>query len=86
MGFPPSVYNADAVLTNTYTQIRVLRTLENLENLEFSWNFGHALENLENLEFSWNFFTFPPKKILSVISELWISKIIKSVERYLVRK
>ena len=30
----------------------VVRTLENLENLESTWNAKIALENLENLEFS----------------------------------
>ena len=39
----------------------VVRTLENLENLENSWNKKHDLENLDNLENSWNFVISPRK-------------------------
>ena len=36
----------------------VVRTMENLENLEISWDKKIDLENLENLEISWDFFNF----------------------------
>ena len=33
----------------------VPRTLENMENLEITWNLKYDLENLENLEITGNF-------------------------------
>ena len=33
----------------------VHRTLENLENLEISWDEKDDLDNLENLEITWDF-------------------------------
>ena len=44
------ILNAD----NSYLGM-VPRTLENLENLEITWNLKYDLENLENLEITWNF-------------------------------
>ena len=37
----------------------VVRTLENLENLEISWDEKNDMENLGNLEISWDFFILP---------------------------
>ena len=42
-------------MVNTVYKVMVPRTLENLENLEITWNLKCDLENLENLEITWNF-------------------------------
>ena len=39
--------------------LMVHRTLENLENLEISWDEKDDLDNLENLEIIWDFFHSP---------------------------
>ena len=61
----------------------VLRTLENLENLEKSGNFILVRENLENLEKSGNFAKISPKILFQIPILRYFQNILPAVGCFL---
>ena len=66
-----NLYNSLRLYRNRVNNLRVVRSLENLENLEMSGDFILVRENLENLEKSGDFVEITQKKFFLSLSNLF---------------